>query len=92
MSQDPLLLKSLSVTAIWVFAGVPLRLAVALFFAVLLNQKILGMGIFRTIYYLPSVVSGVAVALLWMWILQPQFGILNFALRSGWPRRTTVAR
>jgi multiple sugar transport system permease protein len=82
MSQDPLFLKSLSVTAIWVFAGVPLRLVVALFFAVLLNQKVLGMGIFRTIYYLPSVVSGVAVALLWMWVLQPQFGILNFALRA----------
>ncbi len=82
LSEDPLFLKSLSVTAIWVFGGVPLRLAVALIFAVLLNQKVLGMGIFRTIYYLPSVVSGVAVALLWMWVLQPQFGILNFALRQ----------
>src|SRR5450756_1595512 len=57
-TQDPLFTKSLSVTAIWVFGGVPLRLAISLLFAVLLNQKILGMGIFRTIYYLPSVVSG----------------------------------
>jgi len=81
-TEDPLFLQSLKVTAIWVFGGLPLRLAVALFFAVLLNQRVPGMGIFRTIYYLPSVVSGVAVALLWMWLLQPQFGILNFFLRS----------
>src|SRR5579883_760775 len=78
---DPLFLKSLQVTAIWVFAGVPLRLIVALIFAVLLNQKIFGIGFFRTVYYLPSVVSGVAVALLWIWVLQPQFGLLNYFLR-----------
>ncbi|MGH2460690.1 MAG: carbohydrate ABC transporter permease [Chloroflexota bacterium] len=77
---DPLFLKSLQVTAIWVFAGVPLRLIVALIFAVLLNQKIMGIGFFRTVFYLPSVVSGVAVALLWIWVLQPQFGLLNYFL------------
>ena len=80
-AKDPLFLQSLKVTAIWVFGGLPLRLVIALFFAVLLNQKVPGMGVFRTIYYLPSVVSGVAVALLWMWLLQPQFGILNYFLR-----------
>lgn len=77
---DPLFLKSLQVTVIWVFAGVPLRLIVALIFAVLLNQKIMGIGFFRTVFYLPSVVSGVAVALLWIWVLQPQFGLLNYFL------------
>ncbi len=77
---DPLFLKSLQVTAIWVFAGVPLRLIVALIFAVLLNQKLMGIGFFRTVFYLPSVVSGVAVALLWIWVLQPQFGLLNYFL------------
>jgi multiple sugar transport system permease protein len=77
---DPLFLKSLQVTAIWVFAGVPLRLVVALLFAILLNQKLVGIGFFRTVFYLPSVVSGVAVALLWIWVLQPQFGLLNYFL------------
>ena len=79
-SGDPLFLQSLKVTAIWVIAGVPLRLAAALFFAVLLNQKIVGISFFRTVFYLPSVVSGVAVALLWIWVLQPQFGLLNYFL------------
>ncbi len=77
---DPLILQSLKVTGIWVFGGLPLRLLVAFFFAMLLNQHLPGSGIFRTIYYLPSVVSGVAVALVWMWLLQPQFGILNYFL------------
>lgn len=80
-TADPNYLQSLRVTAIWVFAGVPLRLIAALVFAVMLNQRIAGIGVFRTVFYLPSVVSGVAVALLWMWVLQPQFGLLNYFLR-----------
>ena len=78
--QDPLIAQSLKVTMIWVFGGLPLRMTVAFFFALLLNQQLPGSGIFRTIFYLPSVVSGVAVALVWMWLLQPQFGILNYFL------------
>lgn len=77
---DPLFYQSLRVTTIWVVAGVPLRLVAALFFAMLLNQKVPAVGFFRTVYYLPSVVSGVAVSLLWVWLLQPQFGLLNYAL------------
>lgn len=80
MAEDPLIWQALKVTGIWVFGGLPLRLALAFFFALLLNQKLPGSGLFRTIYYLPSVVSGVAVALVWMWLLQPQFGILNYFL------------
>jgi len=79
-SADPLFYQSLRVTTIWVVAGVPLRLAAALFFAMLLNQKVPAVGFFRTVYYLPSVVSGVAVSLLWVWMLQPQFGLLNYGL------------
>jgi multiple sugar transport system permease protein len=79
--RDPLIWQSLKVTGFWVLGGLPLRLVVAFFFAVLLNQRIPGSGFFRTVYYLPSVVSGVAVALVWMWLLQPQFGIINYFLR-----------
>jgi multiple sugar transport system permease protein len=79
-TADPLFYQSLRVTTIWVVVGVPLRLAAALFFAVLLNQKVPAVGFFRTVYYLPSVVSGVAVSLLWVWLLQPQFGLLNYGL------------
>jgi len=49
-SADPLFYQSLRVTTIWVVAGVPLRLAAALFFAMLLNQKVPAVGFFRTVY------------------------------------------
>jgi multiple sugar transport system permease protein len=48
--------------------------------ALLLNRDIRGVAVFRTIFYLPSVISGVAVSLLWMWILNSDFGILNYLL------------
>jgi len=80
--EDPLFLQSLKVTVAWTVVGLPLRLVVALLLAVMLNQRLPGVGVFRTLYYLPSVVSGVAVAIVWMWILQPQFGLLNYGLRS----------
>ena len=50
--------------------------------AVLLNQKIFGLRIWRTIYFLPSIISGVAVTLLWLRILNPRMGILNPFLRD----------
>ena len=55
-------------------------MAVALFLAVLLNQKVRGLALFRTIFYLPSVTSGVAVSLLWMWLLDPNGGLVNTLL------------
>lgn len=81
ITGDELFGKSLRVTSIWVFAGVPLQLIIAYVLALLLNHRLPGIGVLRTLYYLPSVVSGVAVALLWEWILQPQYGILNTFLR-----------
>ena len=79
-TRDPLFWKSLWVTAVYslstVFLGVILGVALAL----LLNQKIRGMSLYRTIYYLPAVVSGVAVAYMWGWVFRPQAGIVNYAL------------
>ncbi len=72
--------KTLYNTSFYTFVGVPLNIALGLFIAVLLNQKIRGLGVFRTIYYLPSVISGVAVSLLWAWIFHPHFGVLNHLL------------
>ncbi len=54
----------------------------ALFLAILLNQKVPGIPFFRAVYYLPSVTAGVAVALVWIWIFNPQVGILNHTLRA----------
>jgi multiple sugar transport system permease protein len=79
-TDEPLFWKSLYVTAKYVGISVPLNLAGALLLAVLVNQKLKGITFFRSIYFLPSVLSGVAVAFVWSWILQPQFGVLNYFL------------
>lgn len=79
--QDPLFWQALKVTAIYTAGAVPLGLVASLALALLLNANVRGMALFRTICYLPSVTSGVAVALLWIWIFTPDFGLLNYALR-----------
>jgi multiple sugar transport system permease protein len=78
--SDPLFWQALKVTGKYVFISVPLRLIIGFSLALLLNNKIVGMGIYRTIFYLPNVTSGVAVSLLWLWIFNPEFGILNAIL------------
>jgi len=50
--------------------------------AILLNQKVPFLSFWRTLYYLPSVISGVAVALLWRWVFNPEYGIANFFLNK----------
>lgn len=64
-----------------VIIGTPVSLAAGLGLAVLLNQKIRGLSVFRTVFYLPSIVPIVASSLLWLWILNPQYGLLNGALK-----------
>jgi multiple sugar transport system permease protein len=59
----------------------PLELVASFSTALLLNLRVRGMRIYRTIYYLPSVLPMVAVALMWQWIFNPRFGILNQALK-----------
>ena len=73
---DRLVLHSLKVTSTYVL-GVPLRVAAGLAVALLLNQEVRGLAVFRTVCYLPSVVSGVAVSLMWMWVFNPELGIIN---------------
>jgi multiple sugar transport system permease protein len=77
---DDLFYKSLWVTAKYTFVSVPLGIGVALGIAVLLNQKVPFLSFWRTIYYLPSVITGVAVALLWKWVLNPQYGLFNYLI------------
>jgi len=55
-------------------------IVLALIFAVLLNQNIRGRGIYRAIYFVPVVAPTVAVAILWSWIYEPQYGVLNWLL------------
>jgi multiple sugar transport system permease protein len=79
--KDRLFWTSFRVTATYALASVPLHIALGLAIAVLLNQRVRGLSVWRTIYFLPAVVSGVAVAMLWLWIFNPEFGLLNAALR-----------
>jgi multiple sugar transport system permease protein len=80
--QDDLFWKSLSNTVYIVGIGVPLTLLVSFLCAVLLNLKVSGQSIYRVIYFLPSIVPTVASTILWLWILNPQVGILNSILES----------
>jgi multiple sugar transport system permease protein len=80
LTKDPLFYKSLGNTALYVLFSVPLGLTGSLLIAVLLNQRAKGLPIFRTLFYLPSLVPAVASGLVWLWVLHPDAGILNFGL------------
>lgn len=80
-TKDNLFWQALKVTTVYTALSVPLGIAASLFLAVLLNQRIPALSVYRTIFYLPSVISGVAAALLWMWLLNPTFGLINYLLR-----------
>ena len=82
MLNDELFWQALKVTAYYTFTMVPLGVIMSLSIALLLNQDIKAVGIWRMLYYMPSVVSGVAVAILWGWVLNPRFGLLNQGLRA----------
>jgi len=82
MINDELVWQALKVTLLYSLGAVPLGLTAAFLIAILMNQGIHGIRVFRTIYYLPAIISGVPVALVWMWVLNPDFGLLNSALRA----------
>ncbi len=82
MARDPLFLQALKVTSIYTLVYVPMELIGGLGLALLVNQKVQGVGVFRTIFYLPSVLAGVAYVVLWMWIFNPQGGLLNTLLAA----------
>jgi len=75
--EDPLFWHSLKRTLYFALLALPLGLLFGFFLALLLNQDIPGVNLWRTIYFLPSVIAGVAVALLWIRIFNPKVGILN---------------
>jgi multiple sugar transport system permease protein len=77
---DALFWQSLKVTSLYTAATVVLSIAGSLTLAMFLNQKVFGVSVYRTIYYLPSVITGIAVAVVFGWIFDPNFGLLNFAL------------
>jgi multiple sugar transport system permease protein len=81
MIADPLFWQSLRVTFYFTLVSVPLFQALAFAVALLMNVKVRGISLFRTVYYLPSIVPVVANALLFAWIFNSDFGLLNAVLR-----------
>lgn len=80
MFSDELFYLSLRVTSTYTLISVPLGLVAALGLAMLLNQKVPGQRFFRTVFYVPSLISGVAIAIVFAWIFNARFGILNYVL------------
>ena len=80
LMHDRLFAESLWNTAYYTIFAVPLGIIVAFGLAVLLNAKVRGLAFFRTIFYIPSIVPVVASSVLWLWILNPQYGLINLAL------------
>jgi multiple sugar transport system permease protein len=81
-TSDPSFYRALQVTLTWIVIAVPLFLISGLVVALLLNQKVRGMGFFRTILYVPAVLSGVAIAVLWFTLLNSDLGAVNQLLRT----------
>ncbi len=81
VTDDPLFWKALTNTAVFTVFSVPLVMAVGLLLALLLNVKVRGQAFFRTLFFLPSIVPIVASAVLWVWVLNPQYGLVNTVLQ-----------
>ena len=80
-TQDPLFWKSLGITLKYAAVAVPLGIVCGMCLALLLNMNITGISIYRTIFYLPSIVPVVATSVVFVWILNPQTGLVNGILQ-----------
>ena len=82
LAVDPTFKKVLSNTILYTAAAIPLGTILAILLASLLNQDVKGQALFRTCVYIPTIVPLVAVAVVWLWMLNPQFGLINQSLRA----------
>ena len=80
LTLDPQFWESLWITTKFALLFVPLNIVLAFLMAMLLNMGLKGTGIFRTAFYLPSVISGVALVTIWSWIYSHRYGLLNYLL------------
>lgn len=79
-TKDDQFYKSLYITFKFTLFFVPFNIIIALILAVLISKNLKFISVFRVIFYLPTVVSSVAVSIIWGWILNTEFGILNYGL------------
>lgn len=80
--SDPTFWKVLNNTTLFAILNIPLTVIGALLLAIMLNQNIRGKVLFRAAFFIPAVTSSVAVALVWTWLYNPNFGLINSALSS----------
>jgi multiple sugar transport system permease protein len=98
LSNDRLFFNTVYNTLFYTILAVPTQLLIALGLALLLNMRLRGVGVFRTLFYLPTVVPSVAGVLLWVMLLNPDFGLFNRLLWSiglpglPWLTDTTTAK
>lgn len=86
-TSDPFYYRALAVTFKYVFLMVPLQVILAILIAVLLNRATVGSRFFRSVFYMPSLIQGVTLALIWAWMFNDDFGPINFFLEQvGLPR------
>jgi len=81
-TSDPRFMKAVQVTLTYSVLYLPLEVICGIGLAVLMNQKLRGIGFFRTLFYMPSIVPQVAAALVWVWMLNGRYGVVNTVL--GW--------
>ncbi len=81
LANDPLFWKCLGNT-LYLMMIIPLQITASLFLALMINHKIKGINLFKTIYFLPTITNGVAICLLWAWMYNYDFGLLNGMLVS----------
>lgn len=87
LTTDHLFFTAVRNTLYFAVFSIPLHIVLSIAIALLLNLEVRGMSLYRTIFFIPSIVPQVASALLWAWILNPQFGLANAILkRVGLPQ------
>jgi multiple sugar transport system permease protein len=80
MLEDTNLLKSFKNTAIYIIFTVPIGIFLSILIAVLLNQNIKGKSVYRTLYFLPVITMPAAIAMVWKWLYNSDYGLLNYLL------------
>jgi multiple sugar transport system permease protein len=79
--HDRRMLRSMWVTLYYVILMVPLGQIVALAVASLMSKEVRGIGMYRSVWYLPTVLAGVGMAVMWLWVFDTEHGLMNFVLR-----------
>ena len=91
LAHDDIFATALTNSMVFAGIGVPLRLAAALGLALLLHRRFMGVGAYRSVVVLPTVIPDIAYGLVWLWLFNPLYGPINLLLKVGGDSPTTTA-